>query len=280
MEFKEGVYKNIPFDDYLDIPYLSSSALKELRKTPAHCRDYIDNKRETKPVFALGTAIHLALLEPEKYKEKILVKELAWNTSDGKLEKADFEARQAEDNSLIVVNRKDYDGTEEIVNKIKAGSHEASLAFDSITDVELTIIWKDQETGIMCKCRIDAYCKSIRQSLDIKSCGSAAEWSFKNDMFKHAYYIQQSFYQRGLRTTDLGEDFCFLPVEKDPPYLSTTYEIGDVTMRAADILTESLIQKYASCLEKDSWEGYPSGNVIEFSDNQLEILEKQGVDNE
>lgn len=65
--------------------YNSSSALKEVLKTPLHYYFYIEQtfKQETKAHFELGTFAHMAFLEPELFERCIVEPDVKLNTLDG-----------------------------------------------------------------------------------------------------------------------------------------------------------------------------------------------------
>ena len=65
---KPGIYDGCPDTDYHSAPGVSSSILKEMGRSPAHCRAKRDGDRD-KRTKALDTGIilHCAVLEPERF---------------------------------------------------------------------------------------------------------------------------------------------------------------------------------------------------------------------
>src|SRR5690606_4436228 len=61
-----AITPRMPWDDYLALPGVSITRLKELGRSPQHYRYRRDNPKESAPL-TLGRAAHCAVLEPERY---------------------------------------------------------------------------------------------------------------------------------------------------------------------------------------------------------------------
>ena len=66
-DLQDGTYHNLPLADYLRVPMWSQSSLKEAGKSAAHAKAAREGHTRTPPSDAmiLGSALHLAFLEPE-----------------------------------------------------------------------------------------------------------------------------------------------------------------------------------------------------------------------
>ena len=53
--------------DYFDYPAASNSLLTQLKRSPAHLMEAIKNPAPPTPAMRLGSAFHVATLEPEKF---------------------------------------------------------------------------------------------------------------------------------------------------------------------------------------------------------------------
>ena len=59
-----GWHEGLTMEEYLAIDAMSASGIEQLRKSPLHFRYYRDNPKPSTPAMELGTALHMALLEP------------------------------------------------------------------------------------------------------------------------------------------------------------------------------------------------------------------------
>ena len=66
---KEGIYFNMPSQEYFDLPYFSRSAAQIVRFSGKEFEHYLKNPVQETQAMALGTAIHSLFLEPEAFKE-------------------------------------------------------------------------------------------------------------------------------------------------------------------------------------------------------------------
>jgi hypothetical protein len=66
-----GIYRGLPNADYHGGPGISKSGLDLIRKSPAHYRAIVtadnDNERKPTPAQAIGTALHMLVLEPAEF---------------------------------------------------------------------------------------------------------------------------------------------------------------------------------------------------------------------
>jgi len=61
------VIPDMPFSDYLALDAMSAHGLMQIERSPAHYRHAIDTPHAPTPAQALGTAAHMAILEPDHY---------------------------------------------------------------------------------------------------------------------------------------------------------------------------------------------------------------------
>ena len=81
---QDGIYRNVPFADYLEWDAVSNSALSRFARVPAAAHVPIDDTA----ALALGRALHCAILEPERFAREYRQKTANGNTKEGKAEAA------------------------------------------------------------------------------------------------------------------------------------------------------------------------------------------------
>jgi hypothetical protein len=194
-KYPEGMYFDLPFDDYCNLPYFSRSGSKDVIFDLEEAKYRMTHSMETTPAMDLGTAIHSMFLEPDDYaktyvkalKEDDFVDKTVLKVTDdfkeilksvgekvsGKKEDLIERARPYIDPSKFIIwdeiTAEFYADVEESGKKILSNadievmeglreSYKTKKDIPQIIDngrAEVTIIWKDAATGIMCKCRLD-----------------------------------------------------------------------------------------------------------------------------
>ena len=64
---KPGIYPDLPNEEYHRCDGVSNSMLSDMARSPAHFQAARRRQREETPAMAIGTAIHCAVLEPERF---------------------------------------------------------------------------------------------------------------------------------------------------------------------------------------------------------------------
>ena len=65
------------------------SDLLKLQKSPAHAKWAMEHPAEPTPALAFGTAVHMAVLEPEEFAKNYKVAQFDARTKEGKAERQD-----------------------------------------------------------------------------------------------------------------------------------------------------------------------------------------------
>ncbi|OED40265.1 hypothetical protein ACH42_17290 [Endozoicomonas sp. (ex Bugula neritina AB1)] len=300
---KNGIYDNLPEEEYHSGEGLSASILVEMGRSPAHCRAKLDGlgDRRTR-ALEIGTALHCAVLEPERFKTAY---QLAPNPSDeqyadvvpvadvalkahckklgisgySKLKKEDLKAAildvapdtqfwdevvaSAEAKAKIITEA-DMDLCSGVMASVQAHS-KASKAF-SRGVAESSIYWNDAETGILCRGRMDYYREDLGIIFDLKSCVDARYSKFQRDVMNYHYHMKAAWYLVGCRTLGLpANGFAWLAIEKEAPYAIGLYMASEDMLQLGGEKMRSLLLHYSECQKSGIWNGYPD----EFSTMEL-----------
>lgn len=243
--------------EYRQHPAVNKSTLWEMRKSPAHYKYALEHPREDTPALRFGRALHMAVLEPEAFKQHyVLMPEIDRRTKAGKEEYQRF-MEYAGDREII-----SHDDYEAIL-----GMHDAIWADQDAADLldgcqtEQPVFWTDDATGIECKCRIDACKPGV--VIDLKTCESASTEAFKRDALRLGYDVQAAHYLRGYRAHfGRNADWYFIAVEKKPPYaVNVIHATDDFVDRGTWILID-LMDKLKECRDKDTWLGYGRNELV------------------
>jgi hypothetical protein len=273
-----GVYPGTPMEDYHAWGCASNSRLSRLMKSPAHLKAYIEEPaKEDTPARKLGRAIHMAVLEPGLFAEHYTTAGVCEaSTKDGKactnaglfVHKrigwvCGVHARNQDDDLETVEREVLTAGDHETCVRVRDAVHAHSMARGLVTgpgQVEMSMVWKDRATGVLCKSRWDRHTPEIAGGsvVDLKSSLDSSIFDFERASFNWGYHRQAAFYLRGARARRLPvRSFSIIAVEKEPPYAVAVYRISDAVVDNLTEQLDSLLELYAECMGRDQWPGYP-----------------------
>lgn len=256
-----GIYTGIPFAEYASWQAISNSALSRLRKSPAHLRAYLDGAEEDTVALSFGRAAHMAILEPELFADRYV----RGIDGDGRT-KAVKEARAklaADHPGAEVLSPDEFDACISMREAVLA-SGRASAVIGADGPAELSLVWRDEDTGVLCKSRLDKHALIAGGIVvDLKSTRDASRREFERSTYVYGYHRQGAMYLAGARALGLdAAHFVIIAVEKTTPYGVAAYRLTEGALDAGRAEVRALLQQYASCLERDEWPGYPD----EFQD--------------
>lgn len=251
---KLGEHKDVKSYDYHNWFACSSSIMRELTRSPAHAWYALNNERKETDAMRLGTATHLAILEPELFANKFgcAPEGLDKRTKDGKEKWAEL----LEQYGPCVLKYDQYQQVgamaESVLKKKKA-----SKLLQLPGDVELSGVWNDKVSGALCKMRLDKLIRDRGIIVDIKTTNDASEDEFLKTLFNYGYDRQSAFYMRGCRALGIEiQTFVFIVIEKEPPYESVVYELGSQSLMTADAQISRLLPEWQKCMISKQWPGY------------------------
>lgn len=200
-ELKDGIYYDMPMDDYLSLPYMSSSGVTDMQiSVGTFWANHVDPDREEKKTDAtsFGTLFHTMILEPEKMAQYVIKPEgMNFSTKEGKQWK-----KEAVAEGLLIVTNEDMEKCELMKNNL----HKSGLMKhfeDGLSEV--TLIWS--EGDVKCKARIDRLtdCMSIDLKTFSNSNGKRIDRAVCDSIGNYRYFIKSWFQHRGLTMCGLKD---------------------------------------------------------------------------
>ena len=249
-------------------PAVGHSGLVRIMRSPAHYQYYVTNPPEPTPAMQFGTAVHTAILEPDRFAEAFVVApKFDRRTKEGK---AAAEAWEAENAGKTALTADQMAAIEQMVASIRAHTGAARLLSNGLA--EMSGFWVDQ-TGIECKCRPDFLAvekdrpEQVTAIVDVKTCVDASADGFSRAIATLGYDVQAAFYQDGLKAlTGRAIPFYFIAVEKDAPYAVACYKASDEVIEIGRAKYRAALQLLKWCRDNDQWPGYqPNGEIEEIS---------------
>ena len=260
---KPGIYKDLSNEEYHRGPGLSASGLRMLDKSPLH---YKTAPRADTEALRFGTAVHCAVLEPERFgREYVCAPEGAdRRTKEGKAAWAEFEASAEGKTILKPEDHKNLLGMAAAVreHRLAGKLFSGGVSEQSIFWNERVYYGGDREADILCKCRPD-YVKRLHNGpviVDLKTTRDAGAAKFQRSAYwDWGYHIQAAHYLRGFEaaTGEAARAFLFVAVEKEPPWAVNVFQAAPDFLAAGTMRAEELYKIFAACEENGEWPGYP-----------------------
>ena len=206
------IIASMPNEAYHATHHLSKSRLDLFNRSPAHL--HCAAPRNPTRAMEIGTAIHTAILEPERFKSEY---QLLTDTPD---------RRQAAYKAAVAVH-----GTERVLVATEAakvaGMQETALAHQPYLEqyqnqphhVELSFFGICTETGLPIKCRFDLLTEA-GHALDLKKTQDIRPDPISRTLLAYRYHVQHAFYSHVYQcvTGQPLQSFRFFFIEEEAPH--------------------------------------------------------------
>lgn len=207
-----GIY-DIDLDEYLGIrTHVSSSGLKQILRSPAHFQRYLNRKEESLPHLDLGTAVHCAILEPERFHREYIslpVNKIdIFHEADLQLIQGEKQVRFLTESQMAVVEGivEQLERKPDIKHMMQTGQPEKSL------------FWRDPKTGIRCKIRPDMLVLPDFM-LELKTTFDPSLAVFQRTCQMQFYHMTAAMYLAGVeQVTGIRPAYMFVVASRFPPY--------------------------------------------------------------
>lgn len=255
-----GLHSRVPERVYhgRTLGLASKSALDLVRRSPAHYKAWVEGpEKEPTDAMRFGSAFHCALLEPEKFARKY-VAEPDFGDCRFKENKARRDAWRAENAGKERLSPDDIEAIKGMVASVHADPYASKMIRNG--EPELTVRWRDEETGLECKLRADYYVERHGMIVDVKSVVDASEEGFAKAVSSYGYHRQDAFYRMGFEAIGKrAEHFVFVAVEKEPPYAVGVYTLDEESLSRGAASIEQDMEVLAECLRTGKWPAYGPG---------------------
>lgn len=203
----------------------------------------------------IGTAVHCKLLEPHKFDDEFAIAPNVPKRSNA--EKEIHAAFEAENKDKIILSTDDAKRID--LMSRSAMAHPTLAQLLSGGDSEVSVFWRDSETGLLCKCRPDHIIKigGTLFCLDVKTTDDIEK--FQRSIGDYGYNRQQAFYTEGL-TVAFGDIpvFLFGVVSKSVScgrYPVTIKSLDAEDVDAGENEFRALLRVYAECKKTGIYSG-------------------------
>lgn len=264
--------KDMPNADYHGYDGVSKSGLDKIARSPAHYK-YSEYKPSTR-AMVIGTAIHAAILEPERFDNDYLITEAKVRTA-----KEYRDAVKGKDGDYVLTapeGKKVMAMRESVENNLNAMQHLRAPG-----DAELSAICTDPETGVTIRARFD-WLTNSGISVDVKKTQDVRPGKFARSVVDYRYHVQDAMYSFIYKqvTGDDLQAFMFLAVEEEAPNSCQLYELDDVSKEMGAFYFRRDLRVYAECINSGKWPHPDNGDgeltlpnwVINQYENDIEVV--------
>jgi exodeoxyribonuclease VIII len=237
--------------EYRTLDAMNWSTLSAGRQSMAHLHDRLNAPREDKECWALGRAVHTAVLEPGAFDARYAI----WcgldkRTKEGKAAWAKFVESSA---GLEILSAEDRDEALKIADAVHGNKDAAALLTDG--EAEKPIIWNDEDTGIRCKGRVDFITATTIP--DLKTTKNAGPRKFAASAMDYGYFGQLAMYRDGAEATDGKARDCYIiAVETARPYVCQVYSVDASSLEIGRYEYKRLLAAYKEAKASGIWPGY------------------------
>lgn len=241
---------------------------------------------ETANHFDIGTAAHLAVLEPEQYAARVV--EIAAEDYKTKL------ARELRDEAYAAGKTPILDKERTIVDNIAERIFAQAGSYFAGGEAEVSLTWNWD--GVLCKARPD-YLIRPNVIVDLKTTMTANPRAIARKAFNEGWHVRAVWYKEAvsrtgsqLRAAGIYESgspvpripirYLFVVVEVKPPHLVQIFEMDGRSEAWAQQQIVRGLRLFQDCMAKDDWPAYGTGvqplSLPNFAEYQLADREQAG----
>lgn len=243
---------NMPNNAYHSHPSISKSGLDLINRSIAHY-EYRTPFEPTRHM-EIGTAIHAALFEHERYKQDYM---LLPNVKDRRASEYKQAVKAAGTSELVLVGH-ESDKVNGMYQSVYLNREAAALLESGWP--ELSVFAVCPETGLHLRCRLD-FLNAGMVALDLKKTQDVRYEKFQRSIGSYRYHVQDAFYTYVCKLAGIPlEGFKFLAVEEQSPHANKLYTLDDEAKAVGAREFKRDLQAYAAFRAQG---GIPEGIVQE-----------------
>jgi PDDEXK-like domain of unknown function (DUF3799) len=249
-----AIHSRMPRIEYDAIEALNMSRLKEIKRSPLHYWYALTHAKTSGPL-TLGTATHVAVLEPERYNAEFAVWDRRTDGGNSAPRKGQhWDAFKAKHEGQTVLTLEQHDLARAIAKAVR--DDDTAMRYLGAGDPEVTLEWELGDRK--CKGRVDwlTAIESRPFLVGLKTSRDCRHFAFGSQAAKLGYHLAWSWYHDGHQlATKRRPELVEIVVESEPPHAVATYRIpDDIIEQGRDEYTQ-LLEVLKGCEQTDNWPG-------------------------
>ena len=242
-EFKIGVYEDLSYEQYAEIPARRSHDLTAVIKCPYTWKNR--KELEQTPALLEGRVQHTVFLEHHKFAEEFVIQPAVDRRT--KAGKADYEDFLASVGNRTPITQDMYDTCMQRREIVK------DYIPNATDKAELTLVFEWH--GEPFKARFDWYDGEC--IWDLKTCRDASPRGFKQAINAFNYHMQAALYIDAARALGLtAKAFNFLAQEKQDPYPFVIYTLHPEAIKYAQAKNQQALRLIQECEASQDFKPY------------------------
>jgi hypothetical protein len=221
-----------------------------------------DREVETATHFDIGTAAHLAVLEPDLLAECVHAHGFDdYRTRDAKEARAAAYAA-----GKTPLKPAEFAMVEGMQKAIDANRMAKGLFSNGVAEGTLTWEWN----GLACKCRPD-FIPAIQGAntvlVDLKTTTTANPKAIARKAANDGWFVRAAWYTGGYKevTGILPAKYLFVVIEINPPHMIEVYELDERALVYGEQIIMRTLGRAAACLSTGHWPGYGDGGITKLA---------------
>jgi exodeoxyribonuclease VIII len=233
------------------------SELRHFKRSPLHARYLALHPDEPTAAMSMGSAIHVAVLEPESF-EKRYVEAIEVGDKRTPANKARWVAFEQENAGRGILKPSEWEAALRVRESVWSQPWAEELLGGAGAN-EVSALWMDAEWKIPCKCRIDRLGARV---IDLKSTRDASASAFQRSISNFDYYLQAALYMDGLDTLHPSpREWIWIAVETVAPYAPALYSPTNEMIDEGRKRYRTALGQWAECTRSGFWPGYSPSPV-------------------
>ena len=255
-----GIYLGVPEEEYHEYPAASNSTLFLLEQNPGNVPW---SKKaptvETDAATDLGSLVHLLALTPELFDSTYIVAPICdRRTTQGKKDAAAFEW-QVQQSGQIVIEDSLKRKADNMVASMLAHPEFYRILTAADLKTEVSILWVDEQTGVLCKCRCDTLVPIEGQAIVMDLKTTADIDNVKYSIRDYGYAQQQVHYTEGLKAVGFSFVHWYFGFVSSTVQLKRYpvrfIQLRGETVEEAEFKQRRRLRDFAYALKNNDWYG-------------------------
>jgi hypothetical protein len=256
-----GVYGDMPFEQYLARPELSSTdLLKLVEDCPAMFKWDKANPAPPKKEFDFGSVAHKLILGEGK-QVKVLKDSRGAPFEDMRSGAAREAKERAYANGQIPILQKDYAHATAMAWQVQHHPIAAGLLTEG--KPEQSAFWKDPRTQVDMRCRFD-WLRERRDPrliiVDYKTTSKGlGSFALERTIYEHGYHQRMAHYRDGAIVLGLGDETTVINLifqMTKPPYLVHVVQFTPEMIKLGRARNAAAVDTYLECTASGYWPAY------------------------